>query len=123
MNIIVAGLNHKSAPIDIRERLAFDAADTIKALRELKSKFPDTEFVLLSTCNRVELYSASPSSAAGMGGLDGKELAKFLSEFHSFALEDFQEFLYVHSLSTGLGSNDIGLDRGQLGDGVLWYSA
>ena len=96
MKIIVVGLNHKSATINIRERLAFDAADTIKALRELKSKFPDTEFVLLSTCNRVELYCASPPSAAGMGGLDGKELAKFLSEFHSFALEDFHEFLYVH---------------------------
>jgi glutamyl-tRNA reductase len=48
MKIIVAGLNHKSAPIDIRERLAFDTANTTKALRQLKNKFPDTEFVLLS---------------------------------------------------------------------------
>ncbi len=96
MNIIVAGLNHKSAPIDIRERLAFSAADTIKALRELKSKFGDTEFLLLSTCNRVELYSVSPSSAAGVGGLGGEELAEFLAKFHNLALEDFQKFLYVH---------------------------
>ncbi len=95
MNIIVAGLNHKSAPIDIRERLAFDAADTTKALRQLKNKFPDTEFVLLSTCNRVELYSVSPS-LAGVRDFDGEEIANFLPEFHGLALEDFQEFLYVH---------------------------
>ena len=72
MNIIAAGVNHKSAPIDIRERLAFDAADTMKALRQLKHKFPDTEFVLLSTCNRVELYCASPSLADARD-LDGME--------------------------------------------------
>ena len=62
MKIIVAGLNHKSAPIDIREKLAFDAVDTIKALTRLTNKFPEAEFVLLSTCNRVELYSVIPSS-------------------------------------------------------------
>jgi len=95
MNIIVAGLNHKSAPIDIRERLAFDAADTIEALRQLKHKFPDTEFVLLSTCNRVELYSVGPTSA-DMGGFDGEDLVRFLLEFHNLAPDDFQEFLYVH---------------------------
>ncbi len=95
MNIIVAGVNHKSAPIGVRERLAFDAADTMKALRQLKHKFPETEFVLLSTCNRVELYCASPSLAGAISP-DGEELAKFLSEFHSFAMEDFRNFLYIH---------------------------
>ncbi|NIA17449.1 MAG: glutamyl-tRNA reductase, partial [Planctomycetes bacterium] len=95
MNIIVTGLNHKSAPIDIRERLAFDAANTAKMLRELKSKFSEAEFVLLSTCNRVELYSSSPS-LAGEGELDGEKIANFLSEFHGIALEDFREFLYIH---------------------------
>jgi len=95
MKIIVAGLNHKSAPIDIRERLVFNADDTIKALRELKSRFGDAEFVLLSTCNRVELYSASPASA-DKAGVDSEELAEFLSEFHHFALADFREFLYVY---------------------------
>ncbi|MHC4114155.1 MAG: glutamyl-tRNA reductase [Planctomycetota bacterium] len=95
MKIIVAGLNHKSAPIDIRERLAFDAADTTKALKQLKNKFPDTEFVLLSTCNRVELYSAG-SSSAGARDVDGEKIANFLSEFHGLAPEEFREFLYVY---------------------------
>jgi glutamyl-tRNA reductase len=92
MKIIVLGLNHKSAPIEIREKLAFDAADTIKALRQLKDRFSEAEFVLLSTCNRVELYSA----CEGTAGAFAETIAKFLSEFHNVALEDFQDFLYVH---------------------------
>jgi len=93
MKIIVLGLNHKSAPIEIREKLAFDAADTIRALRQLKDRFHEAEFVLLSTCNRVELYSA----CEGMGGVAAETIVKFLSEFHNVALEDFQDFLYVHN--------------------------
>ena len=95
MNIIVAGLNHKSAPIDIREKLAFDADDTIKALRELKSKFSDLEFALLSTCNRVELYGVGPASAEA-GALDGDELIKFLLGFHNLGPDGFQEYMYIH---------------------------
>ncbi len=74
MKIEVVGLNHKSAPIDIRERLAFDSTKIIKALRQLKSRFPEAEFVLLSTCNRVELYSASKR----IEGVDAGTTAKFL---------------------------------------------
>jgi glutamyl-tRNA reductase len=94
MKIILTGLNHKSAGIDIRERLAFDVAGSIKALKQLKSKFDEAEFVLLSTCNRVELYCACPV-ALDEGGIDGEELAKFLSEFHEVAMEDFHRSMYV----------------------------
>ncbi len=93
MKIEVVGLNHKSAPIDIREKLAFDSAKAIKALRRLKSRFPEAEFVLLSTCNRVELYSASKR----IEGIDAGTTAEFLSEFHNVALDDFQDFLYVYN--------------------------
>lgn len=93
MKIEVVGLNHKSAPIDIRERLTFDSTKTIRALRQLKSRFPEAEFVLLSTCNRIELYSASKR----IEGVDTRTTAKFLSKFHNVALDDFQDFLYVHS--------------------------
>jgi len=92
MKILVVGLNHKSAPIDIRERLAFNAEETLRALRELKARFHESEFVLLSTCNRVELYCASKR----IGGVDGEDLAKFLSEFHNVPWEGFQEFLYIY---------------------------
>ena len=93
MKIVVVGLNHKSASIDIRERLAFDSEQTLRALRELKNRFCEAEFVLLSTCNRVELYCASKR----IGGVMTGEIAKFLSEFHNVALEEFEDFLYVHN--------------------------
>jgi len=93
MKIVVVGLNHKSAPVDIRERLAFDSARTLQALRQLKDRFHRAEFVLLSTCNRVELYCAGERT----GGPTFEDLAKFLAEFHDVGLEDFQDFLYVHN--------------------------
>jgi glutamyl-tRNA reductase len=92
MKILVVGLNHKSAPIDVREKLAFDPEQVLRALRELKHRFGEAEFVLLSTCNRVELYCASKR----VGGVDGETLAKFLSEFHDVRWEEFQEFLYIY---------------------------
>jgi len=94
MKIIVTGLNHKTAAVDIRERLAFDVGGTIKALKQLKSRFSEAEFVLLSTCNRVELYCTCPVSRDAEG-LDGEKLAKFLSEFHELALDDFRKSMYV----------------------------
>ena len=92
MNIIVVGLNHKTAPLDIREKLAFVPADTMKALRQLKGRFREAEFVLLSTCNRVELYSACQAT----GVVDAETIAEFFSEFRNVALPDFRDFVYVH---------------------------
>jgi glutamyl-tRNA reductase len=92
MKIVVLGLNHKSAPIEIREKLAFDTAQTIKALKELKNRFHEAEFVLLSTCNRVELYCVSTLSDE----VTAEYMSKFLSEFHNIPIEKFQESLYTY---------------------------
>jgi len=93
MKIIVLGLNHKTAPVEIREKLAFDTMETTRALLELKNRFRQAEFVLISTCNRVELYCADKRA----GGADADDLAKFISEFHNVKPEKFAEFLYVYS--------------------------
>lgn len=92
MKIVVLGLNHKTAPVEIREKLAFDATETSRALCELKRKFAQAEFMLLSTCNRVELYCAGKRCQ----GADPEKLAGFLSGFHGVELDKFREFLYVH---------------------------
>lgn len=92
MKIVLLGLNHKSAPVEVRERLAFDSPGMVRALRLLKDRFREAEFVLLSTCNRVELYCASKRE----GGVTAENLADFLSEFHNIPLEKFQEFLYAY---------------------------
>jgi glutamyl-tRNA reductase len=49
MSIVLLGLNHRSAPVEVRERLAFDAAQATAALRQLKETDRAAEFVLLST--------------------------------------------------------------------------
>jgi glutamyl-tRNA reductase len=92
MKIVVLGLNHKTAPVEIREKLAFDAVETTRALCELKNRFRQAEFVLISTCNRVELYCADKRA----GGADADDLAKFISEFHNIKPEKFAEFLYSY---------------------------
>jgi len=92
MKIIVVGLNHKTAPVKVRERLAFNQERCVQTLRALKARFAEGEFVLLSTCNRVELYCAVPAA----GGLAPEEPATVLAEFTEVPLEEFQEYLYVH---------------------------
>jgi glutamyl-tRNA reductase len=92
MKIVVLGLNHKTAPLEIREKLAFDAEAADKALCELKTKFPQAEFVLLSTCNRVELYGAGKHCQ----GADPERLAEFLADFQSVELDKFRSFLYAY---------------------------
>ncbi|MGD2094887.1 MAG: glutamyl-tRNA reductase [Phycisphaerales bacterium] len=92
MKITVLGLNYKSAPIEVREKLMFDSDKTVTALKQLKNRFPDAEFVLLSTCNRVELYSAHKLSQ----DIPSDDLAEFLSQFQHVPLGEFQEFLYTY---------------------------
>src|SRR5436190_5402852 len=57
MEICITGLNHKRAPVELREKLAVDESAIQSALAELQRSFSAQEMVILSTCNRVELYS------------------------------------------------------------------
>ena len=59
MELIVIGLNHKTAPIEIRERLAFPEDRIEMALHQVKSLPSLKENMILSTCNRVEIYAAA----------------------------------------------------------------
>ncbi|MEK7992474.1 MAG: glutamyl-tRNA reductase, partial [Planctomycetota bacterium] len=92
MKIVVLGLNHKTASVEVREKLAFDTEAASRALCELKKRFPQAEFVLLSTCNRVELYCAGKQCQ----GADADRLAEFLSEFKNIELGGFRRFLYAY---------------------------
>lgn len=92
MKILVVGLNHKTAPVQVREKLAFDTEQSLAALRQLKSRFAGAEFVLLSTCNRVEVYSAG----AGEAGVGAEVIGGFLSEFRGVGLDEFGDLIYVY---------------------------
>jgi glutamyl-tRNA reductase len=90
MYILLVGLNHKSAPIEVREQLAFNSQSTAIALEELKRKYSGGEFVLLSTCNRVELYVAMENS-----DVSPTDLAKSLAEMRGVDFSDLRKHLYI----------------------------
>lgn len=87
MEIVVVGVNHKAAPVQVREHLAFTPAQMESALAALREK--TMEAVLLSTCNRTEIYAVAPSAEAG-----AREVAEFLADFHAVPAERFTPFLF-----------------------------
>ncbi|MGC8666971.1 MAG: glutamyl-tRNA reductase [Chthonomonadales bacterium] len=91
MHLVLVGLNHHTAPIEVRERLAFPETGLRSALAALRRQSGVYEAAILSTCNRCELYSAVSSVA------DSHALAQFLSQFHSVPVSEFQEFLYQYA--------------------------
>lgn len=90
MEIIVLGLNHKTAPLEIRERLSIPKHKMSDVLRLLAERRIFQERVLLSTCNRTEIYGV---------GRDAEEstlsMKKFLSEYSNLEIPSFEDKLYV----------------------------
>jgi glutamyl-tRNA reductase len=91
MNIIVVGLSHKTAPVEIRERIAFAPTAMERPLRQMVALPAIAEGVIVSTCNRVELYATSRDIEAGVA-----QLKRFLSDYHSIPLETLESHLYDH---------------------------
>jgi len=89
MNIIVVGLSHHTAPLEIREKLAFDANAIERPLRELVA-IPDVEEgLIVSTCNRVEVYAVARDIAAGIA-----RIKRFLADFHGLPYDVVEPHLY-----------------------------
>ena len=72
----MVGLNHRTAPVRLRETLAFSDQAAEQALLAFKQRFPSSEVVIISTCNRVELYAA----ASGTAPPTTDELVEFLAD-------------------------------------------
>jgi len=90
MNVRAIGCSFRDAPIDLRERVAFDDAKRDLALKDLTARF-GCEAVILSTCNRVEFYLAKPD---GEPPPDGGIMAEFLSEHHHLPASAIRPHLY-----------------------------
>ena len=90
MRLLLLGLNHTTAPLEVRERLAFDSARRDAAVAAFRTRFPSCEAVLLSTCNRVELYVGRE----GHGHPGAREVVEFLSSVHSVPTSEFDRHLY-----------------------------
>lgn len=91
MNIQVVYCNYHTAPVSLREKLAFSSEEHLReAYRELNRMFPDSEMVVVSTCNRVELYTAHDDEEKFA---THDQLARFFSEFHRIPLDEFYDDL------------------------------
>src|SRR5688500_10799980 len=91
MKLQLVGCSHHTAPVEIREKLAFSPDQVRQALQSLRSRYPETEAVLLSTCNRVELYIASEVATACPSHHD---VVTFLAEFHGLTADEIFSDLF-----------------------------
>lgn len=98
MNIVLVGLSHKTAPLAMRERLAFGESQLPDALSRLVDQQILDEVLIVSTCNRVELLASTPAGADE--GIDC--LAEFLSDFHALPPNTLNGHLYKHADSNAI---------------------
>ncbi|MGD6802467.1 glutamyl-tRNA reductase [Rossellomorea vietnamensis] len=91
MHIIVVGLNYKTAPVEIRERLSFNEADLQTAMDTLKGKKSILENVIVSTCNRTEVYAVVDQLHTGR-----YYIKEFLSQWFGLDKEEFSPYLFIY---------------------------
>ncbi len=89
MPLIALGINHRTAPVDVRERVAFPAERLPEALRALTALAEVREAAILSTCNRTELYCS-------LDGDTDTALIEWLCRYHHFDPDDLRPYLYVY---------------------------
>ncbi|NOY70433.1 MAG: glutamyl-tRNA reductase [Deltaproteobacteria bacterium] len=89
--IVIAGINHNTAPLELREKLSFSNGETVEAILELKSMVEIREVIIISTCNRMEVMMTADDP--------DKAVARFkayLSSTRSMPPADFEGALYIH---------------------------
>ena len=89
MHIVIIGLSHKTAPVEIREKLAFAPTAMERPLRQMLELPTITEGLIVSTCNRVELCAVTKEPDAAIA-----ELRRFLAEYHEVSPEEINENLF-----------------------------
>ena len=92
MHLFLLGVSHKTAPVDLRERLDFSSRDVGAAVEALATRSSAAESVVLSTCNRSEIYVASGQLARARD-----EIIQFLTEYHQVPAEVFTPHLFSFS--------------------------
>ncbi|MEK3890561.1 glutamyl-tRNA reductase [Bacillus sp. FSL K6-3431] len=91
MHIIVVGLNYQTAPVEMREQLAFTEEALPNAMAALKNKKSILENVIVSTCNRTEVYAVVDQLHTGR-----YYIKEFLSEWFSIDQKEFSPHLFIH---------------------------
>jgi len=89
MRLLALGINHKTASLDLREKVAFTPERLIEALREAVSEAGVSELAILSTCNRTEFYGHVPAQ-------NGDALLAWLGRYHHIALGEISSSIYQY---------------------------
>src|SRR5271169_7057655 len=92
MEIVLIGLNHRTASVDLRERLAFTSEQAREAAEQLRSRGILEESLVLSTCNRSELYGVPREDTPDSAGA----VELFVASFHQLSLNELSGSLYRH---------------------------
>mgnify|MGYP006142061535 CR=1 FL=1 len=87
--IFALGINHKTAPVALREKLAFAPEQVPDALHQLATQLEINDAVILSTCNRTELYFSGAAEQA-------EQVLHWLAGFHQLKLQELQQHLYLY---------------------------
>ena len=91
-DILLIGLNHKTAPVEVRECIGFAGDETDQALLALHAMEAVQEVMLVSTCNRVEVLLATPAKDDA-----ARQVIAFLSEMNNIPVDRFEDNLYRHT--------------------------
>ena len=89
MPILALGLNHRTAPVSTRERVTFGPDIVVGALRDLQHRSDVVESLILSTCNRTEIYCVLDEAG-------GEPVSRWLCDFHGLAPDQITPYLYTH---------------------------
>jgi glutamyl-tRNA reductase len=113
MELVAVGINFRTAPLDLRERLSFSADRARQAIERLRTALPGLELLLLSTCNRTELYAASSGAR-----IEAEELVRALTDTdadsgrevskHVYVKRDQEAMAHLMTVATGLDSLVVG---------------
>ncbi|MCP5158547.1 MAG: glutamyl-tRNA reductase [Gammaproteobacteria bacterium] len=90
MSLLALGLNHQTAPVGVRERVAFAPDRLCPALQDLLDHGRAHEALILSTCNRTELY-------CGLKDNDSRPVVEWLGNYHTLRIADLRPYLYQHA--------------------------
>lgn len=89
MSILLVGLNHRTAPVEIREQLAFSRDGAATALILFRNRFPKAEAAIISTCNRVEILVASDGDSPS-----AQDVVGFIAQARDLPVNEFRQYLY-----------------------------
>jgi len=95
MQLLAIGLNHTTAPIEIRERVNFSPEQIQAALHDLIERELAQEVVIVSTCNRTELYYGDKNNTAEV-------IINWLSHYHNIPNQQLQNHLYIYSQASAI---------------------